>query len=248
MYDSTTATDIPIDAAAVAGYVNGEFTWSAEDWARFLAASKLGIDVTNAGAGGCLDIEQGDATIEDAPGWVNNRHANKIERPWLYVNRDNWAALVNLIEAAGLVGTVGYWVADWTGEPHSLELGDGTKADAVQYANPATSGGHFDLSTIYGPLPAVGAPAGAGGTTPSPPAPAPTQEGDVNVPTIQNGSKGGPVKAAQSILNGKAGARLVLDGDFGPATETAVKAWQTFFRLEVDGIVGPQTWATLLDG
>jgi peptidoglycan hydrolase-like protein with peptidoglycan-binding domain len=70
----------------------------------------------------------------------------------------------------------------------------------------------------------------------------------VQIPTIQPGSKGPDVKAAQSILNGKAGARLAVDGVFGPATETAVKAWQQFFRLDVDGIVGPHTWATLLNG
>jgi peptidoglycan hydrolase-like protein with peptidoglycan-binding domain len=68
----------------------------------------------------------------------------------------------------------------------------------------------------------------------------------VNVATIQSGATGGDVKAAQSILNGKAGAKLALDGKFGPATEAAVKAWQTFFRLEVDGIVGAATWSTLL--
>lgn len=251
MYDSTNAADIPIDAAAVAGYVNGEFAWSPEDWARFTAASKLGIDVKNAGAGGALDIEKGDADIPDAPSWVANRHAAGIGRPWLYIDRENWQALHDeLIASAGRpVGGLewGYWVADWTGEPHELELPDGTKADAVQYADPATSGGHFDLTAIYGPLPAVGAPAPEP-TTPSP-APAPSEgNDDVNVPTIENGSKGGAVKAAQSILNGKAGARLAVDGDFGPATEAAVKAWQQFFRLEVDGIVGPQTWATLLDG
>jgi hypothetical protein len=244
MYDSTTATDIPIDAAAVAGYVNGDEPWSAQDWARFTAASKVGIDVTNAGAGGCLDIEKSDATIADAPGWVRGRHAAGIGRPWLYIDRSNWADLHAVVVAAGFApGAVGYWVADWTGTPHELELSDGTKADAVQFANPRFTGQHYDLSTIYGRLPSIG-PA----PEPGPPQPPTPGGSDVQVPTIQNGSKGGPVKAAQSILNGKAGARLALDGDFGPATQAAVRAWQTFFRLEVDGIVGPQTWATLLDG
>ena len=88
-----------------------------------------------------------------------------------------------------------------------------------------------------GPAPAPPAPA----PPPAPPAPSqPTQEDDdVQVTTQQQGSTGAEVKAIQSILNGKAGVHLAVDGDFGGVTEAAVKAWQTFYRLEVDGIVGP---------
>lgn len=249
MYDSTNAADIPTDAAAVAGYANGQFAWRASDWALFPAASKLGIDVDNQGVGGCLDIEKGDATPADAPGWVARRHAAGINRPWLYMNRSTWEDVHDVLVRSNLPeNSWGYWVADWTGEPHELALVDGTRADAVQYANPDTSGGHFDLSAIYGPLPAVGAPAPAPTEEPTP-APVTNPGGnDVVIPTVQNGSRGPNVKTVQSILNGKAGARLAVDGAFGPATEAAVKAWQQFFRLEVDGIVGPKTWATLIDG
>ncbi|MGD1805243.1 peptidoglycan-binding domain-containing protein [Dapis sp. BLCC M126] len=38
---------------------------------------------------------------------------------------------------------------------------------------------------------------------------------------------------------------MVVDGIFGVATEEAVKKFQKFNDLTVDGIVGPQTWATL---
>ena len=61
---------------------------------------------------------------------------------------------------------------------------------------------------------------------------------------LKRGSKGSQVKSLQSRLN-KLGAKLAEDGDFGPATEFAVKQFQQFWGLLVDGIVGPKTMATI---
>jgi hypothetical protein len=49
----------------------------------------------------------------------------------------------------------------------------------------------------------------------------------------------------QGVLRRKASQPIVVDGDFGPATDTAVRAVQQFFGLAVDGIVGPKTWAVV---
>jgi Putative peptidoglycan binding domain len=49
----------------------------------------------------------------------------------------------------------------------------------------------------------------------------------------------------QCMLNSKNAAALLTDGLFGTKTETAVKNWQSKNSLTVDGIVGPNTWASL---
>lgn len=65
-----------------------------------------------------------------------------------------------------------------------------------------------------------------------------------DMPLVKKGSKGDAVKKIQQILNSK-GYKLTVDGDFGPATEAAVKAYQAANHLEVDGEVGEKTWASL---
>jgi len=64
-----------------------------------------------------------------------------------------------------------------------------------------------------------------------------------NKSILKVGSKGDAVKELQRELN--QAKYLKEDGDFGPATEFAVKAFQQSEKLEVDGVVGPKTWAKL---
>jgi N-acetyl-anhydromuramyl-L-alanine amidase AmpD len=61
---------------------------------------------------------------------------------------------------------------------------------------------------------------------------------------LRKGDEGPSVKQLQQLLN-KNGAKLDADSDFGPATETAVKAFQKAHGLLQDGKVGPKTWAAL---
>ena len=62
---------------------------------------------------------------------------------------------------------------------------------------------------------------------------------------LRQGSNGGAVKILQIGLNG-IGYGLVGDGVFGPATDKAVRRFQSDRGLSVDGIVGPKTWDALL--
>lgn len=66
-------------------------------------------------------------------------------------------------------------------------------------------------------------------------------------PTLRRGdkSKDGWVEYLQFLLNAHLGTKLVQDGNFGPATHKAVITFQTREKLQVDGIVGNQTWAAL---
>lgn len=75
------------------------------------------------------------------------------------------------------------------------------------------------------------------------PAPAPKKAAPPD-PVLRIGNRGQAVLNIQRALV-KHGQRLVLDGDFGPATRRAVIAFQRKRGLVADGIVGPATWAAL---
>lgn len=68
------------------------------------------------------------------------------------------------------------------------------------------------------------------------------------LPVLRKGDKGEVVRAAQLLLNGRycSCGMWGADGEFGPATRSAVLAFQRRNGLEADGIIGGQTWAALL--
>ena len=61
----------------------------------------------------------------------------------------------------------------------------------------------------------------------------------------KRGSRGEMVRQIQKALAG-AGLRVIVDGNFGPITEEAVKEFQKKKGLTPDGIVGPATLALLI--
>lgn len=64
---------------------------------------------------------------------------------------------------------------------------------------------------------------------------------------LRKGSRGQSVIELQLLLSA-AGYPLKADGDFGPATDKAVRGYQAKHGLAVDGYVGPATWKLLLEG
>ena len=62
-----------------------------------------------------------------------------------------------------------------------------------------------------------------------------------DIGVLRKGCKGDGVKIMQKALG------INADGDFGPGTERALKAWQAANGLVADGVAGPATFAKLLD-
>ncbi len=68
---------------------------------------------------------------------------------------------------------------------------------------------------------------------------------DPNTPLLSHGASGSVVTALQKGLkkySTPATDPRPVDGDFGPKTEGAVKAYRQDRGIHVDGIVGDQTW------
>jgi N-acetyl-anhydromuramyl-L-alanine amidase AmpD len=74
------------------------------------------------------------------------------------------------------------------------------------------------------------------------------EECKVNLKTLKKGSEGDCVKSLQILLigYGYSCGSYGADGDFGSATDSAVRKFQKAKGLVVDGIVGPATWSKLL--
>lgn len=114
-----------------------------------------------------------------------------------------------------------FWVASYSYAPKAVRINAGW-----QFTDKATVSGirnGVDMSYFYTDL--------AAGKT--------VDTHDMAI--LRRGDQGQQVRALQKILGG-----LEVDGDFGPLTKAAVEAYQRQYKLEVDGIVGPKTWAVLL--
>lgn len=99
---------------------------------------------------------------------------------------------------------------------------------------------HVHFSVLAGPSGDRGGPWDIGDTTPVHGAPVIDAR-----PLLRRGARGMDVQILQGLLR-KWGAEIKSDGDFGPRTEAAVRAFQKAKGLVADGIVGQYTWRALL--
>lgn len=150
MYDSVNPAAIPTSAQLVAGYVDGAYEWSAADWARFPAAVKVTIAVFARHDAQVLDVESGDATPGQAPGWVSRQRAAGRD-PTVYTSESNWGAVRAAFQQAGMVEPH-WWIAAYPGSVGAGQLYQGSVAH--QYADR----GSFDLSAVADYWPGVDPP------------------------------------------------------------------------------------------
>ena len=130
----------------------------------------------------------------------------------------------------------------------------GPAVTAVQTAVGATAGGSFGDTTVSAVSAFQGAHGLAGDGVVGPqtwrallkataPVPAPTSGGPYDAyenTVLQVGSTGTAVTVLQQALH-----LTLVDGDFGPATRSAVIAFQTSHQLPADGVVTAPVWRAL---
>lgn len=133
---------------AVAGYADGIYQWSSEGWARFPAPIvSLSIVVSARNAGDIIDVEPGNATPADVPGWCDRFNRPGRRAPTAYVNRANWP---DVIAAVGR-RVVDYWVSTLDGTIAVPVPAGGKPPVAVQNKGTALTGGSYDESVILDP-------------------------------------------------------------------------------------------------
>jgi hypothetical protein len=149
MYDSVTVKDIPQNARMVAGYVDGLYANVPALHTRFPNATVVTITVFGARGAHVIDCEPGDATPSTAAAWAKSE-IDAGRKPTIYCMASQWTAVKLAVAKVGVTGKVSYWIANYDNHP-LIPPG----AVAKQYANPPTSGGHYDLSVVVDYWPGV---------------------------------------------------------------------------------------------
>jgi len=144
MYDTTEVfTHLPTPhPQAVAGYVGGSWPTYNGLVRHYPHAKHLSIAVNASENAHCLDVEQGDATPGQAPGWVRRQHARGIKRPIIYCGASNRGQVESALRNDSIHrNEYMLWVAHWTGVPH-IEPG----SDATQWRAVEQPGRNYDIS------------------------------------------------------------------------------------------------------
>lgn len=194
MYDGidSDADVIPTDAQLVAGYVDGDYVWTAAEWARFPHSVHVRIAVkSTTNAGSVLDVETGDATPAESVTWVLTRRGAGAD-PTVYCNASTWPAVRSAFHARS-VAEPHYWIADYDGST-------AIPAGAVAHQYESTS--RWDLSSVADYWP---------GVDPAPnPAPQGTEE-DEDMQQIEP-TADHPGEYAYGVPSGKTKVAFVADG------------------------------------
>lgn len=175
MYDSVHPDNIPADAVAVAGYIDGRVSqWPQAGWDKWAHLPALHISVLADPSADTFDIEDGNASAADVAQAVAQR---LVAGKWsvIYTSRDNVPAVqralavksIRLQNAGAWPAPGAYlWVADWTQELHTSYQGQPVQPVAVQ----SLTNGQYDTSALApGFLVGTEAPPAPQAPVPAPP-------------------------------------------------------------------------------
>lgn len=153
MYDSTNGDNIPANAVLMMGYINGAWQSYYVMVTRFglTQVTILSITVKAHNTDGSwvladiLDVENGDATPEEAPGWTQAMRL--AGRPIIapYCSRlSKWPAVLAAFKAQN-IAPPDFIIADYTGQPHLVP-----GSVATQWTD---NGNIYDISQTNGSWP-----------------------------------------------------------------------------------------------
>lgn len=141
VYDSLNVGAIPSDATVLLGYVDGELPLVARNYElmreRFVSERIITVTTTGNSRAMMCDCEKYDLSPAMVRQWID-RGLYIGPKPWVYSSKSRYGAV---LDATAGGSPWWWWAADWTGVPHIVP-----GSSATQYANPATSGGDFDVS------------------------------------------------------------------------------------------------------
>lgn len=145
-YDSTTIDDIPADAVGIFAYANGRYANVGEARQKFPHAVIGTIAVSADAVADILDVERGDATPEQAPGWaLRMRLQGRVA--YVYCSASSWGA-VKAAFAQSHVPEPEWGIADYDNVAQMIP-------GAIYKQYGGNLPGHYDLNIVADYLPGI---------------------------------------------------------------------------------------------
>jgi hypothetical protein len=238
MFDGVEAGSVPGGAAIYAGYVDGE--WQSYDplVATYPGALHVSICVTSSDSARVLDVESGDASPDEAPGWVVRERAAGNPYPVIYMNASTWPSVRSAFAAQAVAAPL-YWVAAYVGDPSQVP-GIPAGAIALQYYD----FGGYDASVVADYWP------GLDSASPAPPGGEDEEDVQMQIEPLSVH----PGEYAYALPPARSEMVLVADGYGSPPAQLRIAVWNhnsalVLSDVQIGGASGVHTFGhTLASG